>query len=205
MSNRSTHLHNAPHHEDAAPAPAHSGKAVTILKVRPAEGVGVVVTSDAVDLEGRLDLVFTAAGDDLSPPLAWTAVAEAESYALIVEDPDAPREDPVVHWMMWDIPAAVTALPQGIPVGARGDSLAGAVAGAVQGRNSKDVFGYSGPNPPAGHGVHRYHFQVFALGKRLGMGVDTTLVELTGALKGATLACGELIATHETPDTIAQG
>lgn len=200
MSNRSTHLHNAPHAHDEAPQPAHSGRAITSLKVHPAETVGVVVTSDAVGLDDRLDPVHSGGGDNTSPPLAWTAVAEAVGYALVVEDPDAPREDPVLHWVMWDIPGAVTALPAGVAPGAHVVSM----PGAVQGRNSNGVFGYDGPMPPAGHGPHRYHFQVFALSKHLGMGADSTLTELTGALKASTLAFGELVATFETPDTIAQ-
>ena len=200
MSNRSTHLHNAPHGGDETPQPAHSGKAITILKVHPAETVGVVVTADAVGLDGRLDPVHSAAGDNTSPALAWTAVAEAVTYALVVEDPDAPREDPVLHWVMWDIPGEVTALPMGVATGAHVESM----PGAVQGRNVNAVAGYDGPKPPAGHGPHHYHFQVFALSKRLGMAADSTLVELTGALKAATLASGELVATFETPDTIAQ-
>lgn len=200
MSNRNTHLHNAPHPHEEAPQPQHSGRAITGLKVHPAETVGVVVTSNAVGLDGRLDPVHSGAGDNTSPPLAWTAVAEATTYALVVEDPDAPREDPVLHWVMWDIPGEVTALPMGVAPGAHVASM----PGAVQGRNVKGTFGYDGPMPPAGHGPHNYHFQVFALSKRLGMGADSTLTELTGALKAATLASGELVAVFETPDTIAQ-
>ena len=201
MSNRSTHLHDAPHHDDAPPAPDHSGKAITILKVQPFETVGVVVTSDAVDLEGRLDGVHAQAGDDTSPPLAWTAVQDAVAYALVVEDPDAPREDPVLHWAMWDIPGGVTALPTGVAHGARPEGL----VGATQGANTHGDFGWMGPKPPKGDGPHRYYFQLFAQAKRLEMGPDTPLVELVGALKGTTVASGQLVATFETPDDGVQG
>ncbi|MBE7219293.1 MAG: YbhB/YbcL family Raf kinase inhibitor-like protein, partial [Caulobacteraceae bacterium] len=155
-----------------------------------------VLTSDAVDVDGRLDPVHAQAGDDTSPPLAWTAVPDAQSYALVVEDPDAPREEPVLHWVMWDIPADVSALPAGVPHGAHGT----AVATAIQGRNSHGDFGYMGPKPPKGDGPHRYYFQLFALGKRLGLPADTSLPELTTALKGVTVACTQLVATFETPD-----
>ena len=196
MSNRSTHLHDAPHSADAPPAPDHSGKAITILKVRPFETVGVVLTSDGVDGEGRLDPQYAASGDDASPPLAWTAVQDARSYALVVEDPDAPREDPVTHWVMWDIPGHVTALPRGVPHGARPETP----PGAVQGANTHGAFGWMGPQPPKGDGPHRYYFQLFALAKRLEMAPTTPLVELVGALKGNTVASGQLVATFETPD-----
>ena len=201
MSNRSTHLHDAPHPADGPPAPDHSGKAIAILKVQPFEGVGVVVTSDGVDLEGRLDPQYAQDGDNVSPPLAWTAVQDAQAYALIVEDPDAPREDPVAHWVMWDIPGGVTALPRGVPHGARPQDL----PGATQGKNTRGEFGWMGPKPPKGDAPHRYYVQVFALAKHLGMAPDTPLVELVGALKGNTVASGQLVATFETPDDGVQG
>lgn len=196
MSNRSTHLAHPPEPRDDTPQPEHSGKALTIQKVAPYQGESIVVTSDAVDLAGRLDPVFTQAGDNVSPPLAWTMVPEAQSYALVVEDPDAPREDPPVHWMIWNIEAGANALPQGIAAAAHPVTP----QQAVQGRNSGSDFGWMGPKPPPGHGVHRYHFQLFALSTRLDMGPQTTLPELVNALKGTAIASGELVATFETPE-----
>lgn len=196
MSNRSTHLAHPPGAKDEAPRPAHSGKAITLQKVRPYEGETIVVTSDGLDVDGWIHPVFSQAGDDVSPPLAWTQVQEAQSYALVVEDPDAPREDPVIHWLMWNIPAAATSLPQGIAVAAHPIEP----AGAVQGANTAGRHGYIGPKPPKGHGVHHYHFQLFALSKRLEMEPDTPLPELLTALKGTTIASGELVGLFETPD-----
>jgi Raf kinase inhibitor-like YbhB/YbcL family protein len=196
QGNSNTHLAHPPAPTDDTPSPEHSGAAITILKVQPFEGGSVVLTSDAVDLDGRLDPVHAQDGDNTSPPLSWTMVPDAEAYALVVEDPDAPREEPVLHWAMWDIPGGVTSLPAGVAVGARVDGL----PGAVQGRNSHGEAGWMGPKPPKGHGPHRYYFQLFALGRRLGMGPEATLVELTGALKGDTVASTQLVATFETPD-----
>lgn len=200
MSNRSTHLANPPHHEDGAPQPEHSGKAITILKVQPYEGETIVVTSDAVDVDGRLDPVFSHDGDNTSPPLAWTAVQTAQTYALVVEDPDAPREDPVIHWLIWNIPGELTALPQGVVNAHRPVTP----QGAVQGKNTNGDFGYMGPKPPPGHGVHHYHFQLFALNQRLEMGPETTLPELVNVLKGNTVAMGELVGTFEVTDAQSQ-
>lgn len=196
MSNRSTHLANPPLKDDAPPPPEHSGGVIAILQVQPYEGAGVVVTSPAVDVEGRLDPAYAQAGDDVSPPLEWNAVPDAVSWAVIVQDPDAPREAPPIHWAIWDLPAESVGLPQAV------EKVAKPVTpqGAIQGLNSRGEHGYMGPKPPPGHGVHRYHFQVFALGKALGLDPSTPLVELVGALKGNTVASGELIATFETPD-----
>ena len=71
-----------------------------------------------LDLDGRLDPAHSQDGDNTSPPLSWTAVPDAETYAIVVEDPDAPHAEPVLHWAIWDIPGAVTALPAGVATGA---------------------------------------------------------------------------------------
>ena len=196
MSNRSTHLAHPPHKSSEAPAPEHSGGVIAILQVQPYEGAGVVVTSAAVDVDGRLDPAFAQEGDDISPPLEWNALPDAVSWAVIVQDPDAPKAEPVTHWAIWDIPGEAVGLPQNI------EKLARPVTpqDALQGLNGRGEHGYMGPKPPPGHGVHRYHFQVFALGKALGLDPSTPLVEVIGALKGITLASGELIATFESPD-----
>jgi Raf kinase inhibitor-like YbhB/YbcL family protein len=73
------------------------------------------------------------------------------------------------------------------------------VQDAIQGRNGKGGYGWFGPRPPAGHGVHRYYFQVFALNERIQMGPDTELKELLNALKARTIAKGEMMATYEAP------
>ena len=196
MSNRSTHLAHPPHKGDEAPTPEHSGGVIAILQVQPYEGAGVVVTSPAVDVDGRLDPTYSQGGDDVSPPLEWNGLAEAAAWAVIVQDPDAPKAEAVTHWAIWDIPGEAVGLPQGV------EKLARPVTpqDAAQGLNGRGEPGYMGPNPPPGHGVHRYHFQVFALGKRLGLEPSATLTELVGALKGNTIASGELVATFQTAD-----
>jgi Raf kinase inhibitor-like YbhB/YbcL family protein len=175
--------------------PEHSGEAITILKVDPREDVGVVVTSTAQEPGGRLADIHSAYHDNISPPLNWTAVPDAKAWAVVVEDPDAPRELPFVHWMIWNIPGDAHGLPQGI---AQRD-VPVTPQNAVQGKNDAGQYGWFGPRPPAGHGVHRYYFQVFALDQRIDMGPETPLNELLNALKGHTIAKGEMMATYEAP------
>ncbi|HYD44437.1 MAG TPA: YbhB/YbcL family Raf kinase inhibitor-like protein [Phenylobacterium sp.] len=176
--------------------PEHSGEAITILKVDPREDRGLALRSAGQEEGGRLADVHSAYHDNISPPLEWDPVAEAQSYALIVEDPDAPRDKPFVHWMIWNIPGDARGLPQGI---APHPALTEPV-GAIQGRNDAGRHGWFGPRPPVGHGVHRYYFQLFALDQPLEMSPETPLVELLNALKGHTIVKGEMMATYEAPE-----
>jgi Raf kinase inhibitor-like YbhB/YbcL family protein len=178
-----------------AQTPQHSGEAISILKVQPHRQQGIAVFSSAIDIDGQLDPRYSADGGNVSPPLSWTPVSDAGAYALIVEDPDAPREQPFVHWMIWNIHGEVDHLPEGIPQKIHPVSP----QGAVQGRNDVGDTGYMGPKPPLGHGTHRYHFQVFALDGPLELQPDVDVRTLVDAIKGRTIASGELIATFEVP------
>jgi Raf kinase inhibitor-like YbhB/YbcL family protein len=166
---------------------------LTVQAVTPLRPTRLVITSPAINADGWIDPIYSANGDNVSPAVSWTAVLEAESFALVVEDPDAPRDKPFVHWLMWDIPGTATGLDRGV-------GPDNAPQGAIQGRNDAGKPGWYGPRPPAGHGPHRYHFQLFALSKRLGMGPETPLSELLNALKGCTLASGEIVGLFETRD-----
>jgi Raf kinase inhibitor-like YbhB/YbcL family protein len=175
-----------------------AGADITIHRVQPQEhGRMFVLTSSALDEHANIDPVFSVDGDNLSPALSWTQIPEAETYALVVEDPDAPRERPFVHWMIWNIPGTAGGLPQGVPQSA---NPGGDLGSAVQGENDGGQHGYMGPKPPAGHGVHHYHFQLFALSAALHLGPNTKLPELVNALKGLTLASAEMVGLFETPD-----
>lgn len=107
---------------------------------------------------------YTCEGDDISPPLAWMdPPGGTKSFALIVDDPDAP--DPAaprrvwVHWILYDLPSEVLALNE-----AMGDRVL--PSGARQGLNDWNRTGYGGPCPPVGR--HRYYFHLFALDVTLG-------------------------------------
>ena len=164
-------------------APDHSGEAITILKVHPRDPGGITVFSRSQGPDGRLADRHSAYHDNISPPLNWSNVPDAKAWAIVVEDPDAPQEEPFVHWMIWNIRGEVNALPEGVG----NDPTLVSPQGAIQGKNGRGGYGWFGPRPPAGHGLHRYYFQVFALN------------ELLNALKGHTIAKGEMMATYEAP------
>jgi Raf kinase inhibitor-like YbhB/YbcL family protein len=177
------------------PHPEHSGEAITILKIDPILDTGIVLTSTAQEPGGKLADRNSAYFDNLSPPLRWTNVPDVKAWAIIVEDPDAPQRQPFVHWMIWNILGEINSLPEGLPTS---DFLA-TPQGGIQGRNGMHGYGWFGPRPPEGHGVHRYYFQIFALDDFIEMGPETPLQELVNALKGNTIAKGEMMATYEAP------
>jgi Raf kinase inhibitor-like YbhB/YbcL family protein len=182
-------MSETPHH------PEHSGDAITIAKVEPILKTGVVVSTTAQRPDGGLKDRHSAYHDNVSPPLRWTAVPDARAWAVIVEDPDAPQEHPFIHWMIWNIPGEARGLPEGLP----NTPALVTPRGAIQGRNGMHGHGYFGPRPPAGHGLHHYYFQVFALDDTIEMGPETQLADLLNALKARTLASGEMVATYEAP------
>ncbi len=126
---------------------------------------GFRLSSPEIEDGGRLEHrhVFNGFGCDggnQSPALAWSgAPAGTKSFAVTCYDPDAPTGSGWWHWVMFDIPAGVTALA----AGAGEASGARAPAGAVQTNTDFGAPGYGGPCPPEGHGPHRYVFTVFAV------------------------------------------
>jgi len=103
--------------------------------------------------------------------------------------------------MMWNIPGDVHFLPAGIGNGLDVEDALGLIA-AVQGRNVAGGYGWRGMAPPAGHGPHRYYFQMFALDRRIEFGPEAGLEDLVHVLKAGTLAKGLLIGLFETPDRL---
>ncbi|HEY4531430.1 MAG TPA: YbhB/YbcL family Raf kinase inhibitor-like protein [Luteimonas sp.] len=139
-------------------------------------------------------------GDGVSPALSWTPVAGAAGYALLMEDPDADRPEPYVHWVAWNIPAEVASLPEGLADVARVDQP----AGMRQGVNDRGSVGYFGPRPPEGSGVHHYQLQLFALDTMLELPDDADRAALVRAMRGHVLARARLTGTHAAPgETIA--
>jgi Raf kinase inhibitor-like YbhB/YbcL family protein len=170
-----------------------SGAPITIQRIQPREPGRLTLVSEALGEDGRIGDAYSGDHDDLSPPLVWTRMPEAESFALIVEDPDAPTDKPVIHWMMWNIPGSLAGLPGSIQPKARVDEF----GGLVQGLNTHGMPGYMGPKPPAGDGPHHYHFQLFALDARLDLEPDTALEELVQVLKAHTIASCDMVGLYE--------
>jgi len=137
---------------------------------------------------------FTGEGEDVSPALSWSGLpAGTREIALICDDPDAPTPEPWVHWVIYKIPAARTGLPDSVPPTEKLSSP----PGAMQGNNTWPAIGYKGPMPPKGHGVHHYHFKVYALDAGLDVKPGLNKKELLKAMHGHILAEGELIGTYQ--------
>ena len=146
--------------------------------------MSLTITSTAFTANGAIPSLYTCEGKDISPPLTWSgAPPGAKSFALIVDDPDAPSGT-FTHWVLFDVPKDAWSLAQG----ASGIGTAG-----------KNDFGdakYGGPCPPKGKGVHRYFFRVYALDvDKLGPSEGATRGDVESAMKGHVLAKGELMGT----------
>lgn len=141
----------------------------------------------------RLPERFTADGEGGSPPLVWgDPPAGTACLALLVEDADAPAPQPLVHAAIWGLAADAGHLAEGaIAAGSAGNA-----AGDV-GRNSYRREGWLPPDPPTGHGEHRYAFQLFALSAAVGdPGPTPGRTAMIDAMSGNVLAAGLLIGTY---------
>ena len=147
------------------------------------------LTSPDLVPDAAIPKAFTADGADLSPALAWHGAPEGtRTFALIVDDPDAPV-GLWVHWVAFDLPVTVTGLAQGQT---RAGTLSG---GGRQGRNSWSRLGWNGPSPPPGR-PHRYFFKLYALSGALGLEPGATAQAVTAAMKGKILAETSLMVTY---------
>jgi len=159
------------------------------------EGVpNLDLTSPAFADGGRLPERFTADGDGQSPPLTWGQVpAGTERLALLVEDADSPTGQPLVHAVVWGLEADAGRLAEG-EIAADGK---GEADGRDVGRNSYFREGWLPPDPPTGHGEHRYAFQLFALGAGVGdPGTNPGRSALIEAMRGHVLAAGVLVGVY---------
>jgi len=148
--------------------------------------MGIEVSSPAFEPGGSIPRKHTGEGQDVSPALRWSGLPEeTKEIALICDDPDAPRTEPWVHWVVYKIPADRTGLPEG---GAQE---------ALEGNNDFGAQGYGGPMPPRSHGVHHYHFKIYALDAELEAVTGLTKDRLLEAIEGHILEEGELIGTYE--------
>jgi Raf kinase inhibitor-like YbhB/YbcL family protein len=153
-----------------------------------------VVRSKAFENNQAIPRKYTEDGQDISPPLSWSGLPEGtKELAMIMDDPDAPRPQPWVHWVMYKIPANATEFPEHMAIVKRLESP----NGALQGKNTWEKIGYGGPAPPKGHGVHHYHFKIYALDMPLNLDPGATKETLLQAMEGHIIAQGELIGTYQ--------
>jgi len=155
--------------------------------------VGSLAFADHAPIPER----YTADGEGVSPPLHWHGIPiNAASLLLIVEDADAPTPRPLVHAILVDLPPGDGALAEGALQSPdhEGQHL-------HEGRNSFLLSGWLPPDPPPGHGLHRYAFQVFALAAGDAFGSTPGRDAVMEAVRERALASGCLIGTYERPDT----
>lgn len=148
------------------------------------------LTTTAFDNGAMIPKKFTCDGKDISPPLTWTEPPKGtKSFAIIVDDPDAPSGT-WVHWVLYDVPADTRELTEGI----RKDRQL--PNGALQGRNDFGKIGYNGPCPPKG-ASHRYFFKLYALDSRTNLKTGASKSDLERAMKGHVLTQAEIIGRFQ--------
>ncbi len=146
------------------------------------------LTSSAFAAGGAIPTKHTGEGVDVSPALAWSGAPDgAKSFAVVCHDPDAPLVTPghygYVHWVLYNIPASVTELPEG-------------VEGYTSGKNDFGNENYGGPMPPEGHGTHQYYFWVLALDSDAELPAGLTLWELLEQIEPNVVAMNRLVGTY---------
>jgi Raf kinase inhibitor-like YbhB/YbcL family protein len=167
-----------------------AGASVAIAEEKP---MSLTITSTAFAPGGAIPSLYTCEGKDISPPLAWSgAPAATKSFALIVNDPDAP--DPAapkmtwVHWVLYNIPPAASSLPEGVQASAL-------PPGTREGLNDWVRTGYGGPCPPVGR--HRYFHKLYALDTVLPDLKRPNKAALEKAMQGHIVAQAVLIGTYQ--------
>jgi Raf kinase inhibitor-like YbhB/YbcL family protein len=147
------------------------------------------LATTAFSAGGAIPKKFTCDGPDVSPKLTWKEPpAGTQSFAVIMDDPDAPR-DTWVHWVAYDLPGNTRELAEGV---AKQEHLSN---GSQQGRNDFGKIGYGGPCPPPGK-PHRYFFKLYALDAKLNLKVGATKADVERAMQGHILAQAELMGRY---------
>jgi Raf kinase inhibitor-like YbhB/YbcL family protein len=149
----------------------------------------MILTSKAFEPGQPLPRACACDGEDRSPDLEWSAVpVHARSFALVCDDPDAPRGT-WVHWVLFNLPADAVELSVGVP------QTPELPSGARQGVNGGGKIGYSGPCPPPG-GPHRYFFRLYALDTVLNVPPGASRADLDQAMATHVLAEATLMGTY---------
>lgn len=147
----------------------------------------MLLISPSFENNGTIPKKFTCDGGSINPELQIQSVpAEAKSLALILHDPDAPVSGGFTHWVVWNISPMITVIKQeSVP------------PGASEGWNGAKRTGYTGPCPPPGHGVHHYHFYLYALDTTLDLASSTGKAELNAAMKGHIIEQADLVGLYQ--------
>jgi len=176
-------------------AVALSGLALTVSSFTPLEAqkndaAQLQLTSSAFAEGTSIPARYTCDDKNVSPPLKWNGVPPgAKSLVLIADDPDAPAGT-WVHWVLYDLPASTTELPEDLPAEQY------VPGGAKQGLNDFKKPGYGGPCPPPGK-AHRYLFKIYALDEQLGLKPGATKKIVERAMEKHILGNGQLLGTYK--------
>ena len=150
----------------------------------------ISISSSAFKEGERIPARYSCEGRNTSPPLSWGEPPEkTRSFALIVDDPDAPG-GVFVHWVLYNLPADVRQLGEGVPAQERLQNE------ALQGKTDFGRVGYGGPCPPRGP-VHHYRFTLYALDNPVDLSPGATKKQLLDAMKGHILTKGQLTGTYQ--------
>jgi Raf kinase inhibitor-like YbhB/YbcL family protein len=151
------------------------------------------VTTNAFDPGAAIRSRYTCDGDDLSPELRWSEVPDGtRSFALIMDDPDAPPGT-WVHWVLYNVPGKARMLKEGLPKEERLDD--GALQGACWGVDRFNRVGYYGPCPPPG-APHRYYFKLYALDTVLDLAPRATKDAVLASTRDHVLAEAQVMGTY---------
>jgi Raf kinase inhibitor-like YbhB/YbcL family protein len=151
--------------------------------------MSLTISSSSFPNGGDIARKYTCDAVDVSPQLSWTEPpAGTKTFALLVDDPDAPVGN-WNHWTIWNLPASLRTLAEGVSKDTRLSD------GSEQGRNDFGKTGYNGPCPPAGK-PHRYYFKLFALDVKLDLKAGAKKKDLEAAIKGHVLAQTEWMGKY---------
>lgn len=170
----------------AASAPANPASSPTTTPTESAMTTSFTIASPAFADGTPIPKRHTCDGADVSPTLTWEGAPDGTAaFALIVDDPDAPRGT-FVHWVAFDI--------DGVPDGGLAEGISRTADAPPEGRNDFGRIGYGGPCPPPGP-THHYRFTLYALDRRLGLRGSPTTADLRAAMSGHVLVEARLVGT----------
>ncbi|AWR94600.1 YbhB/YbcL family Raf kinase inhibitor-like protein [Acidianus brierleyi] len=135
----------------------------------------------------EIPIKYTCDGIDISPPLEWEKIDNAKTYAIIVEDPDAPGGT-FIHWVIYNIKR--NSLPENVKKEMESEI-------GIQGVNDFGKIGYNGPCPPKSHGPHRYYFNVYALDSELPLRKNITADNLKSLMENHIISAGNLMGKYK--------
>jgi hypothetical protein len=171
---------------------AFGASAVDVLAQAPRT---FIVESPTMSTGQMMPRDYSPDGRNVSPPLAWRGLPEGtRQLAVICQDHGAGNPPPWVHWIIYNIPATTTGLPEGIPFDS-GDPMPAGLQGATQGGNGWGLSMYRGPAPPGGT-VHHYDFAVLALDVELDLPPGLTRSELLEAIDGHVIGQGNMVPIY---------